>query len=78
MYIQLNALRIDRDNCEQPCGKVIIRKDQIAAVASIWAFNQDKPKNSYYRGNTQIHLTSGTVLPVMDNVKDVEKMLLAE
>lgn len=76
MYIQLTAIRVDSYG-EKPGGKVTIRKDQIAAIASAYSFNHEMPKNAYYRGNTHVYLASGKVLPVMDKLADVEAMLLA-
>ena len=76
MYIQLTAIRLTEYG-ETPCGKVTIRKDQIAAIASPYAFNHDMPKNAYFRGNAHVYLASGKVLPVIEKLAEVEEMLLA-
>lgn len=78
MYIQLRAIRLDSHGYETENGmRITIRKDQISAVCSSWALNHEKPKGSYYRGNTNVYLNSGQIIPVIDKLEDVEAMLLA-
>ena len=67
MFVQLTALRRNSDGVRFANGNVTVQKEQIAAVA----------KDSYHTSQTNIYLTSGQVIPVMENIADVEAILMS-
>lgn len=83
MFIKLTAIRISGELGEEVCGKIMFRKDQVAAVTNSMAFNfnpetGERFKNKIYRGNAIVHLTSGKVFPVEEKFTEVEAMLLGQ
>jgi len=82
MFIKLTAIRVTEYGTED-CGKIMIRKDQVAAITGPMAFNfnpetGERFKNKNYRGNSIVHLTSGKVFPVQEKFTEVEAMLLGQ
>ena len=82
MHIKLTAIRISEFG-EEVCGKILFRKNQIAAVTNSMAYNfnpetGERVKNKTYRGNAIVHLTSGKAFPVEEKFSEVESMLLGK
>ena len=80
MFIQLTALRVS-DYGEEKCGRLVVRKDQIAAIHNSMAYNFDsttglRQKGGYYRGGAVVHLTSGKAFHVQEQFTDVKALLM--